>query len=648
MTRPGRLSAVFIASMAMMLGASLSARPVAAAEYTMVTVASYGVNATDGVIGVNVAITFTNTYPAGAGQVSVYNEIKVGIHDHAMAVAAQDSAGALTVSAAVANGVNVATITLRSGVQYGQTANVTLSYELHDGDDPTIRIGPHLVSFPAWGFGTQSRVTVTLPSDFEVRVSGDAMAVTVQGDDTVLDSGAIADPTHWLARVGATRQPTYTTMQQAVPLAGGTADVQVRHWADDPEWGAATMDVLVEALPQLEATFGLPYPVQRPLVVTESITGGDPGQPQANGELAVGFAEPPFTLLHQVSHVWANEELTADRWIAEGLSSWAAATVAGEMEIALPYDPAAVSANLSAQAFPLAEWSADRRSSEAESWAYAESWKLTNESVASLGADAFRTVLARMAAGLDGYEPLTTDPADATSGPRPVASRQYLDHLDAVTDQPVVEALAGPVLGATAEAELAARAAARTSYDELLVRAGDWGDPDPVRADMVAWQFEPAQTEITSAIEWLGERDVLLSEITDAGLTAPDRLEDAYQDQGGGDPAVAEIEAERVVVRAYVAVSEEVAAGVTPIQQVGLLFSASPDERLAQAATAFAAGDLRSAADTLAGLHEDLARATAAGVLRIVGLIVAIAAAGILVAVAVRRRRGGSHYTPTP
>ena len=66
------------------------------------------------------------------------------------------------------------------------------------------------------------------------------------------------------------------------------------------------------------------------------------------------------------------------------------------------------------------------------------------------------------------------------------------------------------------------------------------------------------------------------------------------------------------------------------------------------AATAFAAGDLRAAADEVAGLNQDLATATAGGLVRLLGVVVAIGVVLMLVTVALRRRRTGRDYTPQP
>jgi hypothetical protein len=538
-------------------------------------------------------------------------------------------------------------------VEYNETAQLTLAYELADGADEAVRVGPHLVSFPAWGFGTQSEVRVEIAADYEVRVDGDELEATVEGDKTILTSGSIADPTQWLSHIGATREPSYETLQRPVPLDGGTVDLQVRHWEDDPEWGTEMRDLVTEALPLLEDAFGFPYPGQGPLVITETVTAGGPDVEAEPGEIAVGFAEPPFTVLHQVAHVWAGDALGGDRWMTEGLASWAAGRVSTALEIDLPHDPAAVAESLKANAFPLAEWDTTERPSAVEGWAYAASWALTDQAAALAGDEAFQSALRRMAAGLDGYDPLAptesaSEEPDPALEPVTVSTRAYLDHLDAVTTEPIVEALATPVLGNGAADELASRAEARTAYDGLLEAAGDWGDPDPVRDTLVGWRFGEATQAIGDAGEWLVGRDALMNEIERAGLTAPARLRAAYEVHGGAPEAWAEIDAERAVADAYGDGAAAIEEGIGPVARIGLLLGPSPEDRLARANTAFAAGDLRVAADELALLNQDLGTATAGGLIRLLGVVVVIGVTAVLGTMAIRRYRTGTDYTPEP
>ncbi|MGH2445680.1 MAG: hypothetical protein ACRDGD_06545, partial [Candidatus Limnocylindria bacterium] len=191
-----------------------------AAPYTLETDATYAVTPDDGEVGVTVAVTFTNTTPDPAGKFSVFNEVELAVHDTASDVAASDDDGALEVAVAVEDEVNVATIGLREPLRFDETVTFELTYALADSDDPQLRVRPSLVIFPAWGFGTSSTVRVRVPVGYEVRVDGDTL--TDSGDG--LTSGAIGDPSAWLALVTALRPTEYASFDATVPLSGGTAD----------------------------------------------------------------------------------------------------------------------------------------------------------------------------------------------------------------------------------------------------------------------------------------------------------------------------------------------------------------------------------------------------------------------------------------
>jgi hypothetical protein len=165
---------------------------------------------------------------------------------------------------------------------------------------------------------------------------------------------------------------------------------------------------------------------------------------------------------------------------------------------------------------------------------------------------------------------------------------------------------------------------------------------------MVAWEFAAAETAIAESEEWLHGRDLLLADLEQAGLTAPERLAAAYRQHGGGREAWAEIDAERAVADAYIDGTDAIGAGLDPVARVGLLGGPGPEDRLATAAAAFAAGDLRAAADQLSGLNQDLGTATAGGLVRLLGVVVAVGAGLLVGAVGLRRRRTGTDYTPEP
>ena len=619
--------------------------PVRGAEYTMETVARYDVRPSEGRIGVVVEVAFTNTTPDPPGQFSVFETVKLAIHDQATSVVATDDAGDLAVTVAREGEVNVASVTLREPLRFEASASFRLAYDLPDGEDPRLRVRPSVIVFPAWGFGTASEVTVMVPNGYEVSVDGDALSRQPDATQTVLSSGAIADPTRWLALVTGSRATSYTTLSASVPLDGGTADLRVQAFADDRAWGERTLALLERALPLLEARFGLPYPRRDPLVVTEAVAGdatafAEEGatDPEA-GEILVAFDQPPFTALHQVGHLWLGPTIVADRWIGEGLASSMAAAVAPEVGLERPYDPSATATELGAAAFPLAAWPA-APTPEQERFGYAASWALFDEIAATAGPDVIGRVLQRVAAAVDPSAPVLGSAPTPTGRPVvPLTTRGLLDHLETVSGLDFASRFAALVLTPDDVAVLPRRGEARLAHAALVEAAAGWEVPEPVRMALAAWEFDTALERIAASRTWLEGRDALLATMEEVGLAAPDRLRDSYRQHGGGPEAQVELDAERAVTAAYVDTLEASNSGRTLLARVGLLGAPDPAAQLTVANGRFADGDLRGASEAITEAQRLLDDAESTGILRLLSVIaVAVLLLGLAV-VLVRRRR---------
>lgn len=614
------------------------------AEYTLETLATYDVRPDDGEISVAVEVTFTNTTPDPSGRFSVFDEIKLAVHDGAVEVAATDDDGDLDVNVENEDDVNVATVELRDELRFEDEATLELTYTLPDSDDPQLRVRPSLIVFPAWGFGTASEVRVLLPTGYEVRVDGDAL--TEEGAELVSDP--IEDPAQWLALVTAVRPAEYASFDATVPLIGGTADVVVRAFADDEAWGERTLDLLTRALPAMEEEIGLPYPRIGQLIFTESVsTDGSGFAEEATGgtEILVAFDQPEFTVLHQLAHVWLSPALIESRWIREGLASHVAERLASSLEVETPYDPAARIAEIEEPLFPLDAWSADA-GPEGEAFGYAASWALAAEIEEIVGADALRAVLARVAASVGPYQGTDIEPAPGPEGvaasSAPLTTRAFLDHLEAISRASLSDLFAERVLTAEDAQLLPARAEARDAFDALVADAGDWGAPDPILGAMTAWSFDDARAQIDAAAAWLDERDVLLDEMGAAGLAAPERLQQQYRSYGGGPEAVAELEAERTVVETYRATATDVTGERSFIERIGLIGGPDPTNELNRANGRFADGDLRGSLESLAEAQSILAAGETGGIVRLAS---AALLALILLGLAVLLLRRRASYT---
>ncbi len=612
----------------------------AAAEYELDTTAAYDVRPADRRIDVSVDSAFTNTTPDPEGQFSVFEEVRLAVHDEATEVAASDADGELDVTVEVEDGVNVATVELRDGLRYEDTTEFELTYRLLDSDDPRLRVRPSVVVFPAWGFGTSSEVTVTIPPGYEIRVDGD----TLTEESGTLVSGPIEDPARWLALVTGVQPSEFSDFDATVPLHGGTADLRVRAFADDEAWGESTRALVTEALPLIEEAVGLPYPRIGQLILTESVTADVSGfgEPSVGGsELAVAFDQPPFTALHQVSHIWLSPELVEPRWLREGLATSVAAVAAEQLEVDAPFDPQERVTELADAAFPLDAW-AEGAEGDAEAYGYAASWAFVDEVEAAVGEDTVRTVLARVAAAIGPYQSSDVEPqplSDGVAAPQAsLTTRGFLDHLETVSGQDLTEQFAARVLTEADVALLPQRAEARAAFRELEQAADSWGTPDPLQSAMTAWQFDDAHAQIEDAAAWLEERDVLLAEMQDLGMSAPDRLQQAYRSFGGGPEADAELQAERAVVAAYAAAADEVNAERPFLARIGLIGSSDPADQLNMANGRFAEGDLRGAIDAISEAQRISASAETGGIVRIISAVLVIVLVLALAVLLVRRR----------
>ena len=617
-------------------------RAAAADPYVLASSARYDLRPARGVIGVRVELEFTNTTPDPAGQFSVFNEIRVAIHDEATAVAASDADGALDVRTGMRGSgterIHVATIQLREPLRFEETTTAELTYQLRDGESTRLRVRPSHVVFPAWSFGTEGEVSVTIPDGYEMRVDGDPL----EQDDGVLASGPIDDPTAWVALVTAVK-PTEASIHEAtVPLEGGTADLLVRAFGDDPDWGERTLALVSGALPLIEADLGLPYPVRGPLTITEAVALDQTGFGEsATGgtEIAVSFEQPEFTALHQLVHVWLPPELVAAPWIGEGLASDVAARIGEELDVDPPYDPATEAEERAEAAFPLDAWPTSPTVDE-QAYGYAASWAFLEELEDAAGADAIRAVLARVAGSVGAYDLAEVDPTPETGSDPivPLTGRSLLDQLEAVTDADLADAFAARVLTEADVALLDARAEARTAFEALVADAGGWGPPDPVRGAMEEWRFDEAMDGIDIARAWLERRDALLGRMADAGLSAPDRLQQSYRAYGGGPEADLELEAEGEVVDAYASAASRVNSRRTFIQRLGLVGGPDPDAQLALANGRFTDGDLSGAVDAIQEAETILASADTGGIVRVVSLLLVVVIAAGLAIVLFRRR----------
>lgn len=487
----------------------------------------------------------------------------------------------------------------------GASRTFAISFDIPDRGGAatrTTRIGSSLVTFGAWGFGSEGAaggsVTVIFPAGFTIDVrAADLGAPSTDADgNTVYSTGQLANALTFYAYFVADRPNAFHESTIQIPIGGDTIPITLRAWPDDPAWAKRVGDLLKRGMPALAAAIGLPWTAGQPLIVEEAVSRSSAGfagryNPPA-GRIEIAYYADSFVILHEAAHAWFDGSLLADRWASEGFSSWyalQAAKAIGEKNVVGD----ALTANLEKVRVPLNGWGPPTADASAvEDAEYAASLKLAGLVAARAGTDGMQAVWRSIDERQATYQPAS----DSASLERSDAAPDWRGLLDLLQDRTGTsyDDLWSTWVVRPAEAGLlASRDAARTRYDQVVGRAGTWRLPRVVRDALRVWQYDQAGQLIDSASRALDDRDAVAAAATAAGLTPPSTMQTDFEGPRGFAAASAEAEAELAAIAAYRVASDAQLAAPNPLQTIGL-WNASPSATLQQAASAFSGGDLRA------------------------------------------------------
>ncbi len=544
----------------------------------------------------------------------------------------------------------------------GATRTFSIRFDIPDpGGAPTrpLRIGTSLVSFSAWGLGsdgaTGGSVTVVFPPGYAIQPSGGSVGKpsTDAAGNTVFQTGRLANPTSFIATFTADRPSAFKETKLNVPIGGETVPITLRSWPDDTAWAKRVGSLLTKGLPALSKAIGLPWTASRPLIVQEAVsrnTSGFASQYRpAEGTIEIAYYADTFVILHEAAHAWFDGGLLADRWASEGFASWyalgAAKAIKAKGVVGDPLTPA-----LAKLRVPLNAWgppNPDGTSSRAEDAEYAAALRLASLVAERAGPDGLRSLWAAIQERRAPFQPgnmqgaVAAGAADLERSEAAPDWRGLLDLLEDRTGKDFTD-LWTDWVARPAEADLIIdRDAAKTGYAEVAARAGDWQMPRVVRDALRVWQYERLGELLNAASNALDDRDAVADAASAAGLTPPDTMQVDFEGPRGFAAASAEAEAELAAIAAYRDAAASRTGGTDIVQTIGL-WNAKPDASLAEAATAFAAGDLETTVRASSFAKATWGSASAVGRNRIIGVVASLAALALGVWLAFRwlRDRG--------
>ena len=551
---------------------------------------------------------------------------------------------------------DIAYITLDRRLTYRQTRYITFSFTL-PGDDPRgdlegIRVNPAYVAVTAWPWGDAglSSVEISLPEGFDVSVVGSSMTKSTQDGTVLWTSGPIEEVEGWFAGITGRRDGALQVTQ--LDLEGFSVDVMA--WPGDDEWSREVSDAIEMGVPVLEDLIGIEARDVTELDVVEALDPTLLGYAgwYLSDEARIELSEfhDDHVVLHEIAHLYFNDDLFEERWINEGLAdefaSLAVDRIGGESdpEYADPKKPVTASEG----AVLLEEWVVPRRSpvededvARTEDYGYNASFWVIRAISEEIGPEGLAAVVAAAEDDLAAYSP-------GARGHEGVDDWQgFLDLLQEIGGSEVAEDLFRDlVVDEESAALLDERAAAREAVDAHLARIADWEVPEVLRTPLEDWEFEAALSAAAAADDAYDRYEQAVAAAEALDLTLPPTTRIAYEGavteehlRRAGERADAHTELAAVLAEAEAAVS----APRGFYARVGLR-GEEPDADLAAAFASFEADAGDRAASEAEALIDLIAGAEQAGrdqvwqwiVLGVIGLVLL---AGTITGLILWRRR---------
>ena len=377
-----------------------------------------------------------------------------------------------------------------------------------------------------------------MPPAFTVDLSDELglLERTRQGGRFIYEATEIADPLEFSVFLFGRNDDGL----QSEVVDAGDAVVTVSSWPDDPAWRSHVRDAVDQGIPKLEELTGLSWPEELNLEIIETVTrylyGYGGWYNDGLGLIEIGEDLNDRLIYHELSHIWFNSNLFAERWITEGLAElYAQATLdaigrgtdeSTEFEaLSKPNEPRLTLA----EALPVSErkappCSTDANTERTEDYGYNAAWYVMDELAAEIGVDGVTAILDAVAAGEISYP--AEGQAESGAGD---SWRRFLDLAEFRGNSTDVQDLfRGYVLTNDQITELDTRNTALALYKSFVEQSGDWPVPAGLRFQMHQWSFGAVEQFVRDGGILLEMRDAVQAKANDLGLAVPTDIRDDY------------------------------------------------------------------------------------------------------------------------
>ncbi len=207
---------------------------------------------------------------------------------------------------------NYLTFEFNEKIWYGESYSFCVEYDL--------KVNKNSAAFNLYEDERSSSVRIIVPSDRETNIRGGDYDVYQQRDQTVYGFSSIESGSG-LYFVDCVNHTEMLELKGTVNLHNGPVEIVVKYWEGEDKWAREMLDTAMETLPILEDLWGMPYPVDYNITITESSyneTGGYGGFNNWSSGICMLHTSSYMILIHELAHYWTFSCDFEELWMEEG------------------------------------------------------------------------------------------------------------------------------------------------------------------------------------------------------------------------------------------------------------------------------------------------------------------------------------------
>lgn len=200
---------------------------------------------------------------------------------------------------------------LNRNLWYGDSCSIYLEYDIPVNENTAV--------FKLNENADLINATVMVPDSYNVYIDNPDYTTKHSSNLNMYKFNRIKDQLR--CKIDAVNRTEYNVLNKTVQLSDEKVGFKIKYWDGEDDWANTTLDTALKTLPVMEKLWGIPYPKDYNITITQATkndTSGYSGINNGKHGILMLHTSNEDILIHELAHYWTQNCNFKHRWMDEG------------------------------------------------------------------------------------------------------------------------------------------------------------------------------------------------------------------------------------------------------------------------------------------------------------------------------------------